>query len=261
MEIEAQYIERSNRDRWAMDPARYETVPERGVCRLVKYKKTFAEDVLVKKDGAPLIMKASGKPLRACDVMRERADLALDKDGNLLSQGDFTSRYIEWLEAFTYPEGTNLADEPIPAVERYVSEIQDSFSESTGYVEMYFDPKLDQEWTPLEKYDTDGREAAEREADAKSDITKLLMGALVDKLNPDQVAELLGDSVGKEIPIVDANSGAQQAKPARKPLEPMLAPCGKMCKGAAGLAAHKRKCANEACGGVSDNTDRGGEAA
>src|SRR6056297_1418165 len=200
--MDAQQIASENFKRWQSNPGTYEFIPEREICRLVKYKKTFSEDVLVKRDGVPLILRTSGKPLRACDVLPERADLALDMDGNLLSQGDFKARYYEWLGSFTFPEGTEIGLEPCPEVSDYVSREPDRYSESNGYIEIYFDPKLNQEWTPSEKYDTEGRTQEEREAEASASVNNRLVEALMQKLSGDQVAELLGDVMGKDVPLV-----------------------------------------------------------
>ncbi|TDI71845.1 MAG: hypothetical protein E2O85_01530 [Bacteroidetes bacterium] len=263
MEIESQKIEKENVDNWTINPA-YEIVPERGVVRLVKYKKEFSDDVMVLRDGVPFILKNSGRPLKANEVMRERADLALDKDGNLLPQGEFQMRYMEWLGAFVYPEGTELALEPVPEVSAYVSECQDTFSESTGWIEIGFDPKLNEEWEPSKKFDTEGRDRDEVERDAKSDMNTKIMEALVSKLSPEQAAELITEAVGVEIPVVGetvaepVNVATHVQKPAK---ELLTAPCGKPCKGKAGLSAHTRFCKHELCGGDSENSHRVDESA
>lgn len=243
MEIQSTQIAKSNIDRWTLHKGEYEIVPERGVVRLLKYKKTFSDDIVVKRDGVPLLLKGTGRPLMANEVLRERADLALDIDGNLLSQGDFNSRYEEWLGAFSYPEGHEIGLDPVPNVAAYVSEEQDKYSESAGFIEIGYPDPADQEKHALNpQYDTEGRTQADRDADSQSDFSKLMVQALVDKLTPEQAAEML-ESNNVDIPVV--GEGTKEIIEVES--QAFTAPCGQACKSNAGLSAHVRHCKNESC--------------
>jgi hypothetical protein len=256
---EATQLSEENFKRWQSHPEKYEIVHQLGVPRLREYMKNFDdEEVFVKKDGVPVIMKASGRALRACDCLPYKADLCLDADGNLIDQGQFTERYTRWLESFVYPEGHEVGLSYIPNCLDWLSRVPDSFSESNGPVEIYFDPQLDKEWEPRHNIDPRTGEEYSGDEDAKSDgLTEKLMQALVDKLTPDQVLELVGD----EVPTVGEQEVAVEEAPRRSTAYDLQsAPCGKQVKGNVGLKAHMRKCGHEACGGVSENT-AGNEAA
>lgn len=258
MEVEAQQIAKSNIDRWTIDP-QFEIVPERGLVRLTKYKKDFADDVIVKRDGVPFLLKYSGRALHANEVLRERADLALDQDGNLLGQGDFQARYVEWLDAFTYPEGHETALDPIPEVGAYVSERQDTFSESSGYIAIDFDPRKDSEWEPSEKFDTEGREIQDETVSGA--LNAMLLKALADKLSPEQAAEILEEGLAGAARTDAAVEISEKVEVKKNVKQTVLAPCGKGCKGNAGMKAHMRHCKHELCGGTSVNTKPKDEAA
>ncbi len=259
MPIEAQQIAKSNMDRWLLDPKSYEIVPERGIVRLLKYRKSFDDEVLVMQDGAPLLLKGVGRALRASEVLPERADLALDMDGKLLSQGEFAVRYQEWLGAFSYPEGHEIILDPVPEVSAYVSEEPDAYGESSGYIRIGYPDPADQDKPEIKaQYDTEGRTQEEREADQQSDMQRTMIQALVDKLTPEQAAEMLeanssGD--GAEIPIV----GETKTEEVEVSVPMFAAPCGQMCKSNAGVSAHVRHCKNDLCTGLATFTD-GGEA-
>lgn len=231
-------IDADQLDQWQLDP-NIEIVPERGVCRLLSHRKTFDKETLVTKDGAPLIMKATGKALHACDVLPERADLALSESGRLLSQAEFESNYMLWLSQFIYPEGTEIQLEPVPNVIRYVSEMPDPNSDSRGMVEMYFDPRDDD--APEEQpnqFDTDG-EPAETKA---SGILELLTKAMVEKMDPAQLEGVLSSSIGKDIPVVNAKGGDDEVPVAAD--GKTAAPCGKLVKN---VGAHKYQCRSPEC--------------
>lgn len=265
---DTEQINREQVEAWMLSPD-HEIVPERGLCRLLKYKKDFGPDVTVKVDGAPLILASAGRPLMAHEVLPERGDLALDEDGNVLPQAAFTSRFQEWLGSFIFPEDTTLAAEPVPNVIAYVTATPDEFSESPGYVEIGYDPKLDQEVKRSESYDTEGRHMSDPDfgkGEEKLDsVSQTLVKLMLDRLPDSAVQEMLEKSMGAEVPIIGETGDGEELEVGSTTGSPVtsdrlaevlpemvITPCGKSVK-KRGLAAHIRRCGAPACGTGSDN--------
>jgi hypothetical protein len=120
--------------------AGHEVVHERATFRHKAYKKEFEPDTPVKMDGAQMIM-SNGHALVAGDILPERADLALDMDGNVLPQHEFEKRYMEFLNWFTMVEGSDTGSEYIPNGSHWITQMPDPFSESPGMVEIGFDAR------------------------------------------------------------------------------------------------------------------------
>lgn len=122
--------------RWVS--AGHTIVHERDTFRHRVYKKDLDPTIPVRMDGVQMIM-SNGHALVVGDVLPERADLALDSDGNLLPQHEFEKRYKEFLNWFTFVEGSDPSCEYIPSSRDWISQTPDTFSESPGMVEIGFD--------------------------------------------------------------------------------------------------------------------------
>lgn len=234
-------IAKENYDNWSINSSEYQIEADRGTVRLRRYMKDFDEDVIVKLNGAPLIMKASGKALKARDVYPERADLALAADGSLLSQGDFHARYMEWLGAHVMQGDPQY--ENVPNVADYVSVCHDRFSESPGMIEHYFDPKRDAKFDPSEDYDTEGRKRGEEgfsgdSNEASNDMASKLMQMMMDKLSADQVAEILKKEI--DVPVIEIGDSEEVE------VKMWTAPCDEVMT-AKKKGSHRRWCKEEAC--------------
>lgn len=120
--------------------AGHEVISERGLFRHKSFKKAFPRDAVVKVDGAPLMNY--GKPVKIADLLPERADLALDADGNVVSQEEFGRRYLQWLGWFSFVEGSDITAEPVPGVLDYLIRVPDRFSESPGFVDVNYDARV-----------------------------------------------------------------------------------------------------------------------
>ena len=140
--------------------AGHEVVHERGTFRHKAYKKEFKPDTPVKQNGAQMIM-SNGHALVAGDILPERADLALDMDGNVLPQHEFEKRYREFLNWFTMVEGSDPGAEYVPNAAQYVCQTPDTFSESPGMVEIGFDASKPAEEDRTHRYDQDRDELVE----------------------------------------------------------------------------------------------------
>jgi hypothetical protein len=132
--------------------AGHEVVHDRGTFRHKAYRKEFAPDTPVMMDGAQMIM-SNGHALVAGDILPERADLALDMDGNVLPQHEFAKRYLEFLQWFTMVEGSDTGSEYIPAGCQYITQMPDPFSESPGMVEIGFDARKPAEEERTHRWD------------------------------------------------------------------------------------------------------------
>lgn len=249
-----------------------EPVFARGTVRLPELKKSFGNDVPVtvldRETMAykPLIL-SDGGPLMAHEVLPERADLALDKDGHLLNQGDFSQNYEKYLDSFIYPQGSNPRDEPVPNVVNFVKEAPDPYTESSGMVEIRFDPKLDQPFRPHQRFGPNGESEEEwkREQARQSGDTAAILKQLAE--TQAQIASMLAKSGGQpvndtpqapapvetEIPV--AAMTAAEAVEATSDDDREQAPCGKyVTRGY--VKQHQRHCADEACGDGSVNSAR-----
>ena len=253
MENSMQGIAPENREKW--ETLGHEPVRERGVVRLREFKKTLPADLVVthysKEVGqyVPYILKASLKPLLCGKVLPERADLALDDQGRVLPQGDFEMRYKQYLEAFVYPEGAEPLWEPIPNVMDYVCETQDTFSESSGYIEIEFDPKIHDEFNPTQLYGLDGETEEEwRRNNNKRDdsVLERLLAVLEGKVSPKEVEEA---AAAEGIALIDPGEGSEpipEPIAAAKPME--FAPCGSEVRQGY-VNSHKRFCKAPECVG------------
>ncbi len=131
--------DRSMPDAIRWQTAGHEYIPERNLYRHRAYRKEFAPGIAVKLDGVPLIVE--GCLVKTEELLPERADLALDMDGNILPQHEFERRYIDWLQWFTWHEATDLTAEPIPNVLDFVLKAKDVFSESNGLIPIHYDAR------------------------------------------------------------------------------------------------------------------------
>ena len=138
--------------RWTV--AGHEVVHERATFRHKAYKKDLPPETTIKINGAPLL-SSQGKSITVGDVLPERADLALDMDGNVLPSHEFEKRYREFLNWFTYVEGSDPGAEPIPDAAVYVCQVPDSFSESPGMVEACWDARVPAAEERTHQYDPD----------------------------------------------------------------------------------------------------------
>ena len=119
--------------------AGHEVLHDRGTFRHKAFKKDLPRDLVIRREGGLPFITHHDHELHAGDVLPERADLALDAEGNVLPQHIFEKRYLEFLNWFDFVEGSDPKAEPIPNVEQYISLTYDMFSESNGMVEIGFD--------------------------------------------------------------------------------------------------------------------------
>lgn len=252
METPSAQIDRENFERWTMNPGVYAFVPERATMRLREYMKDFDEETVVTVEGVPLLLPSSGRPLRACEALPERADLALNADGSLVSSAEFTERYKKWLTGHKMPEGTNVDYEPIPNPAYYVRQIPDAYSESNGLMEIAFDPLLDKEAAKPGEYDDQGRKRGEEGFEGDKTGDKLL-DALVAQLSPEQAAAVIEQKLGIEVPVVGASEESEpfeagdQEDPAPEPARGVdFAPCGKSVKPGY-VSRHMLRCSQPEC--------------
>ena len=244
----------------------HEPVYERGTVRLREFKKTLPADrevtVFDKKNErwVPLMLSC-GRPLKCGEVLPERADLALDDEGRLLSQGEFEQRYMQYLSTFSYTEGSEIGLEPIPFVVNYVKETPDRFSESRGMIEIGFDPKLDQEFKPKQRWGPNGETEEEWLKESQKNSSDIASALQILAQNQAALQEFLMKQAGnvrvEVAPVVTDEpigmSAEQAAEAVGNPTEE-TAPCGKRIKRGY-LAQHQRFCNSEDCGGVGENTD------
>lgn len=143
--------DRSMPDAIRWQTAGHEFIAERHVYRHRAYRKSFSPDAVVKADGVPLIF--GGSVIKVSSLLPERADLALDMDGNLLSQNEFERRYQDWLQWFSWHEATDLSAEPVPDVLDFVTKTPDVFNESRGLIPINYDARKPAEELPTHRYD------------------------------------------------------------------------------------------------------------
>lgn len=244
-----------------------EPVFARGTVRLDGLKKSFGRDVPVtvldKETMAykPLVL-SDGGPLMAHEVLPERADLALDKDGHLLNQGDFSQNYEKYLDSFIYPQGSNPRDEHVPNVVHFVKEMPDPYTESSGMVEIRFDPKLDQPFRPHQRFGPNGESEEEwkREQAKQSGDTAAILKQLAE--TQAQLANLIAgkQAIPAEPALVEvpvASMTTSEAVEASSDDERELSPCGRKYVKKGYAAQHMRHCnAPECSDGESVNSAR-----
>lgn len=131
----------------------HEVIFERTTFRHKTHRKDFPADKTILRDGIPFVT-VDGHVLKYGDIFPERGDLCLDLEGNLVSQDEFVRRYREFLSWFPFPESTDIDCEPVPAVEDYISETRDSFSESGGFVKIGYNAKKPAEVVQTQWYDS-----------------------------------------------------------------------------------------------------------
>lgn len=256
---ELQYIDPKQLQAWQMQG--HEPVYERGVVRLAKYRKSFPKDlevtVLDPADGQykPLILSC-GRPLLVSECMPERADLALDEEGHLISQGEFAQRYDEYLNTFMYPQGADVSAEPVPNVVDYIKKMQDPWGESAGMVEVGFDAKLDEEFRPKQRFGPNGEteeEWRERQGESNREFARELVREMLaaqrgeasqPEIKPEPEAAPEAESPGLDAAQAAASTSAEGDR------EQM--PCG-VWKKRGYRAQHMRHCNHELCGGPGVN--------
>lgn len=121
--------------------------------------------IMLKSDDGvkvPLLSNA-GKPVTVGEVYPERADIALDDEGCIVRQNDFKERYKAFLEV-TLPDFCRVDDEPIPAADRWIVQVVDSFSESPGPIDIGFDARKPAEQEATHMYNPETDELLERVA-------------------------------------------------------------------------------------------------
>ena len=255
--------------KWQMMGA--EPVFARGTCRLVEFRKTFSSEVPVTVlDKAtmsykPLIL-SDGAPLMAHEVLPERADLALDEDGHLLAQGEFSQNYERYLDSFIYPAGSNPRDEPVPNVVHFVKEMPDPYTESSGMIEIRFDPKLDQPFRPNQRFGPNGESEEEwkrEQSKAAGDTTAILkqlaetqaqLAALIAGQKPANNQPAPAEPEPVEIPISAMTTS--EAVTATSDDDRELSPCGRRYIRKGYAAQHMRHCDAPECGDGSVNSAR-----
>lgn len=182
-------------------------------------------------------------------MLPERADLALDEQGRLLNQAEFRANWQVFLDAFVYVEGSDTGFEPVPNVVNFVKETPDIYSESPGMIEIGFDPKLNEEFKPRQKYGPDGQSEEDylRDKEDRSDIAAALKSiADTQRILAEKMQEL------ETAPEEPQGMTAQEAVAATADTKHEEAPCGKRVR-AGYVKQHQRKCNNDACGGDGDN--------
>jgi len=158
--------------------AGHEVIYERAAFRHAGFKKDFEPDTVVRIGDAPILMRADGQPLKVSECLPERADLALDMDGKLLPQHEFEKRYLEYLDWFSFIEGSDPKAEPIPHVENYIKMVPDTFSESNGLVEAHFDARKPPEEERTHHYDP----IADKEVEIQRETNTVLMESIKELL-------------------------------------------------------------------------------
>lgn len=241
----------------------HEPMWDRGTVRLREFKRTLPRDldvtVLDKRTGQYVpFMLPCGRPLKCGEVLPERADLALDDEGHLLSQADFEQRYDIYLAAFVYPSGSDLAFEPVPNVVQYVSEMPDPWSESKGMVTIGT-PRDTGEFVPKARFGPNGeteeewlKESQKNVGDIASAMSKIV------ELQTQMAAFLMernGPVPNPAPPVIDEPAGMDSAEAVEAVGQSTeeIAPCGKKIRRGY-LAQHQRFCNSEDCGGKGENT-------
>lgn len=243
----------------------HDPVWERGTVRLRELKHDVPKNqpVLVhNKDTneyVPLILSC-GRPLLCGEVLPERADLALDAEGRLLSQAEFESNYEQYLSAFSYPDGSDPNFEPVPNVVRFVKEMPDPYGESRGMVEIGFDPHLEREFRPNARFGPNGETEEEWLRESQKNSTDIAAALKVLSENQAALTQFLLSQKGVSIPVeTPAGLTATDAVESAGASTEEVAPCGKKIKRGY-LAQHQRFCNSNDCGGTGENSN-GPEAA
>lgn len=245
----------------------HEPIYERGTVRLREMRKSIPADLDVtvfdKERGGyfPLILSC-GRPLKCGEVLPERADLALDEKGRLLSQGEFEQNYMAYLAAFSYPDGSDINFEPIPYVVNYVKEMPDPWSESRAMIEIGT-PQDTGEFKAKQRFGPNGETEEEWLRDSQKNSQDIAQALSVLAQNQTLLTEFLMKQTGN-VPIVDVNAktvvtdepigvtAAEAAEAVGGPTEE-VAPCGKRIRKGY-LAQHKRFCNSDDCDGEGENT-------
>lgn len=234
---------------WQMN--RHEPVYERGTVRLAEYRKTFPDDarVMVRDKGThelvPFTLR-SGRPLFIRECLPERADLCLDADGVLLEQHEFRERYIVFLSSYLTPPNFDVSAEPIPNVAAYLNRKPDEWSESSGMVEIDYDPNFGDEFKPRVMFDgnreipVEEYERQQAEKQAKEDRMERLLMAIGEKVLVEGDAAPIPEPEGVSVEDVSAHTA---------PTGKEQAPCGDYITEGY-LKQHQRFCKHESCGGA-----------
>lgn len=252
METSTQVLQRRQAEVWQRIGA--EPVYARGTVRLAQFKKTFAPGQQVKirdphtGELAPYLLR-SGRPLLCSEVMPERADLALDEDGVMLTQPEFKERYERYLASFVMPEGSDPLIEPIPAVDQYINKKPDPAGNSRALVPLDYE-RDDGNFKPKKLYGPDG-ETEEEYLAAKSDQND--MKAILAKLVELQMAQQpVNDQKAADeiVPVTDDDleEVAQSLTPAEAANDPEkeATPCGSFVT-AGYVKQHQGRCKDVRC--------------
>tara|TARA_R100000808_G_scaffold24467_1_gene56428 strand:+ start:6981 stop:7793 length:813 start_codon:yes stop_codon:yes gene_type:complete len=264
---QAQMIHQKQLQKWQMNG--HEPVYERGSVRLANFKKSLPDDLEVTvldpatNDYVPFILTC-GRALKCGEVLPERADLALDEKGRLRSQAEFEQAYSVFLDAFVYVEGSDTGFEPVPNVVDFVRQTPDTFSESSGMIEIGFDPKLDEEFKPQRRYGPDGQseEEYQQEQANNTDIAAALksiaetQALLAAQLNQVQSAPAPVSAPREQAAAASTGMNAEKAKAATADNDSAEAPCGKKVRKGY-VKQHQRFCDADECGGESENAEKG----
>lgn len=248
MATQVESMARAQRDKWEILGCK--PIWERGTVRLPQLMKVFPADLVVtvrdrKTNEYKPFMLRSGRPLRASEILPERADLALDEKGRLLDQMEFEQNYMAYLDSFVMAPGSEIQNEPIPNVARYVNAKVDPWGESRGTVEIDFEPDFDRQFVPKKLIDANGNDA---------ELTD--MKALLAELTKRQIGQNQIDA--DHAPKAEAVEGVKLSEIAKSatPDDRERMPCGAWKKKGY-MAQHMRHCNHELCGGPGVNvTDK-----
>lgn len=251
----------------------HEPVRGRGTVRLYQFKKSLPkglEVTVLDRDSGQYrpLMLSCGRPLLCSEVLPERADLALDEEGHLLSQADFEARYGEYLSAFPFPYGSEINSEPVPNVVAWVKETPDPYGESKGMIEIGFDPKLNEDFKPKARFGPNGETEEEWLKESQKNSNDVASALKVLAANQTALTEFLMRQAGETPVRVEEPPRVEPApEPAMTAAEAAsavgasndeVAPCGKKIRRGY-LAQHQRFCNSDDCGGPGLNSS--GEAA
>jgi hypothetical protein len=244
-----------------------EPIRQRGSVRLAKFKKTLPADLEVtvfdknREAYVPLLL-SDGKPLKCGEVLPERADLALDEKGRLLSQSDFEARYDLFLNSFVFPEGSEVGFEPVPFVVNYIKETPDQWSESRGMVEIRYNPRIDEEFKPKKRFGPNGESEEEYLKDQAKSNGDIAAALSILAQNQAALTQFLmqqgapGVNVPVAAPQQEAPADGMNAAAAAEAVgvsDREIAPCGKNIKKGF-IKQHQRFCNSDECGGKGENT-------
>lgn len=126
-------------NRWQI--AGHTVIVERGTFRHAQFKRDHDPEAVLKVDGVPYL-NSQGKTVKVGQLLPERADLALDMDGNVLPKHEFEKRYRDFLRYVPMIEGSDPGAEHIPDPVRWVTQVIDTYSESVGPVEAGWDANV-----------------------------------------------------------------------------------------------------------------------